>query len=103
MRLRDLRELGEAETAEITVTQEDIDRGKRDLGRSCPAALALARAAGQDASDVIVCVRNSYVHYGARWLAFENAPALDAFIIAYDRREPVTPGTFVLTVVRAAR
>ena len=78
---------------QIRVTQEDIDKGKRNSLRRCPVALALKRACGRivEVGSTMVYSRNE----DRAWLISLPEKAED-FVKLFDIGEPVEPFTFDL-------
>lgn len=64
----------------ISVTQQDIDHGRKRLGDACPVALALCRIAATDD----VWVGTDEARAGSR--AFELPPEMAGFIGEFDER-----------------
>jgi hypothetical protein len=78
----------------IEVTQEDIDKGKRDDCTSCPIALAAIRTGATSAfvdSDSIHIVAEN-----ERGLFFKLPLKAQQFIHDFDYSRPVSPFSFVL-------
>ncbi len=83
---------------EISVTAEDIARGKRGSCGECPIALAVARALGK-ATDVKVTCVFAYIRHNLRdaTTVYALPGKATRFIDAFDDGEPVEPFTFTMT------
>lgn len=78
----------------ITVTQQDIEQGKRRDEQSCPVALACKRAGLSEPR-----VDNYYVSYISREdgsFSFLLPQQVKNFIIAFDNQKSVQPFNFDL-------
>lgn len=79
----------------ISVTQEDIDKGRPNSCGSCPIALAVRRSTGLLNASVSQSRIISWGGYKPRLDVETPAQAVD-FIELFDSNEPVKPFTFEL-------
>lgn len=83
-------------TITVTVTQEDIDTGKRREPTECPIGLALQRRFKR---PVIVGPGSIYVTkrgFLRNSTFYVPSPEMTRFIIDYDSRKPVSPSTLTM-------
>jgi len=82
---------------EVTVTQDDIDKGVRGQPGCCPIARALARTCPRIHASV--GDRTADLYADGEWLYETDLPReAKAFVAAFDAEKPVAPFTFTLVV-----
>lgn len=83
----------------IKVTQEDIDKGRKDSVCRCPTALAIDRVlvnkfaavVGGNLEDGIVIFNKAVGHYVTRYKTMRCSTEVADFVSAFDRGDPVQP------------
>lgn len=75
----------------ISITQDDIDKGKKNSACWCPVALAIRREIPEvDQRNVVVAISMTYI-IGYPYYAASNPPIVHNFIMDYDNDKSVKP------------
>ena len=83
----------ETNTIVITVTEEDIEKGARNMPARCPVALALRRG-GYSKITVLINRFSCYDPRNKAVICRPHPDELQKFIKDFDTKQPVSPTSF---------
>lgn len=86
----------------ITISEQDVAKGKSKDPASCAAARACKREVPK-CTQARVHISRTYLKIKGRWMRYHTPVSLRSEIVAFDRGASFDPGTFVLAPLQPSK